>query len=186
MPKNLKPLTLVNPKRFRTIQDMTKMRPDCGASIDDIFVIDDEYLLIVDIAYLGGILNPYTSPSASYVRIHGVIVGGYHRSVACPVLWSDPFLLLPVSQHLKEDLIRYEDIGTVVGNIFCPSGSLLFLPVRRDIPTPLDSIIDGTLSSEDAVKIKLSNGTYRVFFEQFETPAGSKKESYQNIAVQKQ
>ncbi len=52
MPSNHKPLALTNPKRFKTIQDLTQMRPDCGASIDDIFVIDNELLLIVDIAHM--------------------------------------------------------------------------------------------------------------------------------------
>ena len=79
MPKDPKLPTLANPKRFRTIQDLTKMRPDCGASIDDIFVIDNELLLIVDMSNIGDILNPCNSPSASYVRTHGVIVGSHHR-----------------------------------------------------------------------------------------------------------
>ncbi|MBW1694545.1 MAG: hypothetical protein JRJ41_10380 [Deltaproteobacteria bacterium] len=181
-----KPLTLANPKRFQTIQDLTKMRPDCGASIDDIFVIDNELLLIVDLSHIGGILNPYNSLSASYVRTHGVIVGGYHRDVACPVLWSDPFVLLPLSYHLSENLLGYEDVGTVVGSVSCASGSFLLLPVREDTPTPLASLMDEALEKETATQIKLPNGTYRVFYEQFEAPEGAKKELYRNIAVQKQ
>ena len=38
MTPKLKPVTLVDPKRFKTIQDLTRLRPDCSASIDDIFV----------------------------------------------------------------------------------------------------------------------------------------------------
>ncbi len=186
MPKNPKPLTLANPKRFRTIQDLTQMRPDCGASIDDIFVIDNEFLLIVDIAHIGGILNPYNSPSASYVRTHGVIVGSYNRNVACPVFWNDPFLLLPLSQHLKENSLGYKDVGKVVGSVSCPSGSFLLLPVREDVRAPLGSPMDKALAREDGVKIKLPNGTYRVFYEQFEVPEGAKKELYQNIVAQRQ
>ncbi|MBW2406390.1 MAG: hypothetical protein JRF17_03400 [Deltaproteobacteria bacterium] len=186
MPKIPKTLTLADSKRFRTIQDLTQMRPDCGASIDDIFVIDKEFLMIVDIYHIGDILNPYNSPSASYVRTHGVIVGGYKRDAACPVLWGDPFLLLQLSHHIKESLTSNSDIGKVVGSVSCPSGSFLLLPVREDIPTPLGSLVDDALATEDGVKIKIPNGTYRVFYEQFEAPEGSKQEFYQNIVVQKQ
>jgi len=51
MQRNSKSHTLADPKRFKTIQDLTKMRPDCGASIDDIFVIDNELLLIADLTH---------------------------------------------------------------------------------------------------------------------------------------
>jgi hypothetical protein len=184
--KNLKPLTLANPKRFRTIQDLTQMRPDCGASIDDIFVIDNELLLIVDIAYIGGILTPYNSPSASYVRTHGVIVTSCVKNDPCPVLWSSPFLLLPMSHHFKEDFNAYANHGKVLGSVSCPSGSFLFLPVREDFPTPLGNLMDVALASEGGMEISVPNGTYRVFFEQFEVPEGAKQEFYRNIAVQRQ
>lgn len=181
-----KPLTLADPKRFKTIQDLTKLRPDCGASIDDILVIDNELLLIVDIAHLGGILNPYNNPSASYVRTNGVIVGSYNRDVACPVLWNDLFLLLPLSHHLKENFKVYADIGKIVGSVSCPSGSFLLLPFRMDMPIPLNKGLDEAIEKETSVRIELPNGNDRVFYEQFEIPEGEKKEFYQNIVVQRQ
>jgi len=186
MPSNHKPLALTNPKRFKTIQDLTKIRPDCGAAIDDILIIDNEFLLIIDLAHIGNLLNPFNSPPASYVRTHGVIVGSYRRDVACPVVWSDPFLLLPLSHHLIKNLVVYEDIGQVVDSVSCPSGSFLLLPNRKDMPSSLNSRMNEALVKKSGVKIKLPNGTYRVFYEQFETPEGYKKELYQNIAVQKQ
>ncbi|MBW1751924.1 MAG: hypothetical protein JRJ46_02210 [Deltaproteobacteria bacterium] len=186
MDRNSKPHTLANPKRFKTIQDLTKMRPDCGAAIDDILIIDNEFLLIIDLTHIGDLLNSYNSPSASYVRTHGVIVAGHRRDVTCPVLWSDPFLLLALSSHLDEKIMDCADIGEVVGNISCPAGSFLFLPVHKDIPKPLNSLMDEALTKETGVKIKLPKGTYRVFYEQFEVPEGIKKEHYQNIVVQRQ
>lgn len=186
MPQNPKPPTLANPKRFRTIQDLTKMRPDCGASIDDIFVIDTDLLLIVDLSHIGGMLNPYNSPSASYVRTHGVIVHSHICSESRPIFWGEPFLLLPLSYHLSESLMGYEDIGKVVGRISCSSGSLLMLPIRKDMPASLGSLMSEALAKEAGVQIKIPNGTYRVFYEQFEGPEGSRKEYYQNIAVQRQ
>ena len=186
MPPNQKPLALANPKRFKTIQDLTKLRPDCGAAIDDILIIDNEFLLIIDLTHIGNLLNPYNSPSASYVRTHGVIVASHSRDVACPVLWGDPFLLLVLSSHLDEKIVDYTDIGEVVGNVSCPAGSFLFLPVQKDIPKSLNSLLDEALTKEAGVKIKLPKGTYRVFYEQFEVPEGTKKEYYQNIVVQRQ
>ena len=186
MPPNQKPLDLADPKRFKTIQDLTKMRPDCGASIDDIFVVDNQPLMIVDLSNIGSILNPYNSPSASYVRTHGVIVGSYNRNAACPVFWKDPFLLLPLSCNLSKSLTTYEEVGKVVGSVSCPSGTFLFLSFHKDMPTPLGSLMDEALKKEAGVKIRIPNGTYRVFYEQFEVPEGAKTEFYQNIAVQRQ
>ena len=186
MPPSKQRHALVDPKRFKTIQDLTKLRPDCGAAIDDILMIDDEFLLIVDLTHIGDLLNPFNSPSASYVRTHGVIVASHSRDVACPVIWGDPFLLLVLSNHLDEKIMGYADVGEVVGNVSCPGGSFLFLPVQKDIPKPLNSLLDEALKKETGVKIKLPKGTYRVFYEQFEVPEGTKKEYYQNIVVQRQ
>ena len=186
MPPSKQPLALVDPKRFKTIQDLTKMRPDCGASIDDIFVIDNEFLLIVDLAHIGSILNPYNSPSASYVRAHGVIVVSYTRPESCPVLWSDPFLLLPLSCHLREKLKTYEAVGKILGRVSCSSGTFLIVPIRKDMPESLGSLMNEALAKKTGVQIKIPNGTYRVFYEQFEVPEGAKKVLYQNIAIQKQ
>jgi hypothetical protein len=186
MQGNSRSHTLADPKRFKTIQDLTKMRPDCGASIDDIFVIDNELLLIADLTHIGSIMNPYNNPSASYVRTNGVIVGSYNRDVICPLLWNDPFLLFPLSHHLKENFKVYAGIGKVVGSVSCPSGSFILIPIREDIPTSLGSIFDEAIVKETGVRVKLPNGTYRIFYEQFELPEGSKEELYQNIVVQRQ
>jgi hypothetical protein len=102
------------------------------------------------------------------------------------VLWCNPILLLPLSYHIKEHLRGYTDIGEVVGNLSCPSGSFLLLPVREDIPLPMGNLMGEALASGGGVKIKLPNGTYRVFYEQFDVPEGSKQEFYQNIVVQRQ
>ena len=186
MPRNTKPHTLVDPKRFRTIQDLTKMRPDCGASIDDIFVINNELLLTVDLAHIGSIMNPYNSPSASYVRTHGVIVASYTRPGSCSLLWSDPFLLLPLSCHLSKSIATYEEIGKVLGRVSCSSGTFLIVPIRKDMPESLGSLMRKALAKKTGVQIKIPNGTYRVFYEQFDVPEGAKKEHYRNVAVQKQ
>jgi hypothetical protein len=186
MPQNPKQHVLADPKRFKTIQDLTQLRPDCCASIDDMLVIDNGFLLIIDLSYIGNILNPYNSPSADYVRTHGVIVSSDIHPEYCPVFWRKPFLLLPMSCHLNENLAGYADIGTVVGKISCLSGSLLFLPVREDIPTPLGDRIDKTLANEPGMQVMMPNGTYRIFYEQFGVAEKSDKKWYQNIVVRKQ
>jgi hypothetical protein len=162
------------------------MRPDCGASIDDTFVINNEFLLIVDITHLGSILNPYNSPSASYVRNNCVIVASYTRPESYPVLWSDPFLLLPLSFHLREKIKTYKEIGKVVGRISCFSGTFLLAPIHKDMPESLGSLMREASEKNTGAQIKIPNGTYRVFYEQFDVPEGSKQELYQNIVVQRQ
>jgi len=186
MASSKRALALVDPKRFKTIQDLTKMRPDCGASIDDTFAINNELLLIVDMAHIGSELNPYNSPSASYVRTHGVVVASYARLESSPVFWNDPFLLLPLSYHLGKNLTAYEEIGKVLGSVACSSGTFLLVPIRKDMPESLGSLVSKALAKEKGAQIKIPNGTYRVFYEQFEVPEGAKNVLYQNIAIQKQ
>lgn len=186
MTPNAKLPALADPKRFRTIQDLTRLRPDCGASIDDIVVIDNESLCIVDLSNVGSLLNPYTSPSASYVRMHGVTVGANACLEPAPVLWRDPFLLLPLSHHLKGNHNIYKDMANIVGRASCPSGAFMLLPFRKDRSTLLNKALDTALAGRTGVKINLPNGTYRVFYEQFEAPKVTSEEYYRNIVVQKQ
>ena len=186
MTPKLKPVALVDPKRFKTIQDLTRLRPDCGASIDDIFVIDNESLFIIDLSNIGSLLSPYGNPEATYVRSHGVVVGSYSFSESVPLLWHDPFLLIPLSHHLKGNHDIYKDMANIVGSVSCPSGSFLLLPLRLDIPTPFQQGLDNAIAGETGMEIYLPNGNYRVFYEQFETPEGAKEEFYRNIVVQKQ
>jgi hypothetical protein len=167
-----KPVALVNPKRFKTIQDLTRLRPDCGASIDDIFVIDNESLFIIDLSNIGSWFDPYSSPGATYVRSHGVVVGSYSFSESAPVLWRDPFLLISLSHHLMGNHNIYTDMANIVGSVSCPSGSFLLLPFRLDIPIPFNQRLDDAIAGETGVEINLPNGNYRVFYEQFETPEG--------------
>ena len=60
------------------------------------------------------------------------------------------------------------------------------LPIRNDTPTPLAGLLDEALAKEAGARIKIPNGTYRVFYEQFEVPERAKKELYQNIVAQRQ
>jgi hypothetical protein len=186
MPQNPKQHALADPKRFKPIQDLTQLRPDCGASIDDMLVIDNGFLLIIDLSHIGNLLNPYNSPSASYVRTHGAIVCSDVHPDHRPVFWREPFLLLPMSCHLNENLTGYEDIGTVVGKISCPSGSLLFIPARKDMPALIGDLINKALAKEPGMQIMMPSGIYRVFYEQFEAAGEPDKERYRNIVVRKQ
>jgi hypothetical protein len=181
-----KPMPLADPKRFKTIQDLTRLRPDCGASIDDIIAIDNGSLFVLDWSNIGSLLNPYNSPEAIYVRSHGVIVGSYICPESIPMLWRDPFLLLLFSHHLKGSHNIYKEMANMVRSFSCPSGVVLLLPFRLDTPTPFSNVLDNALAGEICVRINLPNGTYRVFYEQFETLEGVKEEYYRNIVVQKQ
>jgi hypothetical protein len=186
MPQNPEQRALADPKRFKTIQDLTQLRPDCSASIEDMLLIDNGSLLIIDLSHIGYLLNPYNSPIADYVRTHGVIVCRDVHPEYRPIFWREPFLLLPMSCDLNENLISYADVGMAVGQISCASGSLLFMPVRSDMPAQLGDLIDKALAKEPGMQVMLPIGAYRVFYEQFEPAQDSDKERYRNIVVRKQ
>jgi hypothetical protein len=122
MAPDSKSSALANPNRFKPIQDLHQWSPDCGVAADDSFSLDDELLLITDPKYLWDTFNPYSNPSASYARTHGVIVSGFGDDASCPVLWCDPFLLLPLSLHLEQDFSLPEGAEEVADKIMCDSG----------------------------------------------------------------
>ncbi|MGW8222002.1 MAG: hypothetical protein ACWGP1_07625 [Syntrophobacteria bacterium] len=177
---------LVNAKRLRPIQDLHTWSPDCMVAADDSFELKDESLLITDPTHLGLTMNAGADPSASYVRNRGLTVIHRFGKASCPVLWCNPYLLLPLSQSLKEKLLLPADTETLAEKISCHSGAFLFLPLADNIPQPLRDQVNKVCTDEEGAKVRLATGTYRVFYEQLEFPQGSQKELYRNIVAQKQ
>lgn len=177
---------LVDAKQLRPIQDLHTWSPDCMVAADDSFELRDEFLLITDPIHLGQTVNASTNPSASYVQRRGLTVTHYGGKASCPVLWCNPYLLLPLSQSLQENFLLPANSETLAEKIFCHSGSLLFLPLANDIPRSLRDQINKVCTGENGAKIRIAAGTYRVFYEQLEFPPGSQEELYRNIVAQKQ
>ena len=177
---------LVDAKRLRPIQDLHKWSFDCMVVVDDSFELKDESLLITDPIHLAQTLNASTHPSASYVQTSGLTVTHYGGKASCPVLWCNPYLLLPLSQSLREKFLLPADTETLAAKISCHSGSLLFLPFADDIPQSLRDQIHKVCTDQNGVKIRPAAGTYRVFYEQLESSKGSQEELYRNIVAQKQ
>jgi len=177
---------LADPSRLRPIQDLHKWSPDCMVAVDDNFELKDEFLLITDPVHLGQTMNATTYPSASYVRTHGLRVTHYGGKASCPVLWCNPYLLLPLSLSLKEKFLLPANTKTLARKISCHSGSLLFLPLADDIPQSLRDQVNKVCTDQNGAKIRLAAGTYRVFYEQLDTPQGSQEELYRNIVAQRQ
>ena len=186
MSLNSKSSALADPNRFKPIQDLHQWSPDCGVSADDSFSLDDELLLITDPNYLWDTFNPYNNDSASHVRTHGVIVTDFGGDASCPVLWCDPFLLLPLSLHLEQNFSLPQGAEEMAEKVMCDSGSFVFLPLRHDMPHSLKEQVKKVLLESKAVKIKLPAGNYRLFYEQFQTPEGSQEKFYRNLVAQKQ
>ena len=178
--------TLVDAKRLRPIQDLHKWSPDCMVAVDDSFELKDEFLFISDPMHLGQTVIASTDPSATYVQTRGLTVTHYGGKASCPVLWCNPYLLLPLSQSLQEKFLLPAHSETLAEKISCHSGSLLFLPLANDIPRSLRDQVNKACTGENGAKIKLAAGTYRVFYEQLEFPPGSQEELYRNIVAQKQ
>ena len=177
---------LVDAKRLRPIQDLHTWSPDCLVAVDDSFELREEFLLITDPIHLGQTMNACTDPSARYLQTRGLTVTHYGGKASCPVLWSNPYLLLPLSQFFQEKFLLSADTETLAEKISCHSGSLLFLPLADDIPQSLRAQAKKVCTDQDGVTIRLAAGTYRVFYEQLEFPPGSREELYRNIVVQKQ
>ena len=177
---------LADPKRFRPIQDLHKWSPDCMVAVDDSFELKDEFLFITDPIHLGQTMSAITDPSASYARRRGLTVTHYGGKASCPVLWCNPYLLLPLSQSLEEKFLLPANTETLAEKISCHSGSLLFLPLADDIPQSLRDQVNEVCTDQNGAKIRLAAGTYRVFYEQLESPQGSQEELYRNIVAQKQ
>ena len=186
MALNSKSPALVNPKRFKPIQDLHQWSPDCEVSVDDSFTLDREPLLITDPKYLWETFNPSDDPSSSYVRTHGVIVSDFGGEASCPVWWCDPFLLLPLSSHLESKFSLPEGVMELAGQDLSTSGAFIFLPLRDETPPSLHEQCHKVLTESKGVKVKLPAGRYRVFYEQFEVPEGSQDRLYRNIVAQRQ
>jgi len=177
---------LVDAKRLRPIQNLHTWSPDCMVAVDDSFELIDKFLFVTDPIHLGEIVNASTDPSASYVQSRGLTVIHYGGKASCPVLWCNPYLLLPLSQSLQKKFLLPADSETLAEKISCHSGSLLFLPFANDMPRSLRDRINKVCTDENGAKIRLPAGTYRVFYEQLEFPLGSQEELYRNIVAQKQ
>ena len=177
---------LVDPKRLRPIQDQHTWSPDCMVAADDSFELKDEFLFITDPIHLGQTVNASTDPSVNYLQTRGLTVTHYGGKASCPVLWCNPYLLLPLSLSLQEKFLLPADTETLAEKISCHSGSLLFLPLANDIPRSLRDQVNKVCTDENGAKIRLAAGTYRVFYEQLEFPPDSQEELYRNIVAQKQ
>jgi hypothetical protein len=87
---------------------------------------------------------------------------------------------------LKEKFLLPANTETLAEKISCHSGALLFLPLADDIPQSLRDQVNEVCTDQNGAKIRLAAGTYRVFYEQLESPQGSQEELYRNIVAQKQ
>ena len=177
---------LADPNRFRPIQNLHMWSPDCMVSVDDCFKLIDEFLLITDPIFLGDVINGTNDPAVGYVQARGVRVTNYGGQPSCPLLWCNPYLLLPLSLPVEKKLLLPAGTETLAERISCHSRSLLFLPVGDDIPRALSDQVIKVCAEQNGARIKLADGTYRVFYEQLEPPKGSSKELYRNIVAQKQ
>ena len=177
---------LVDTKRLRPIQDLHTWSPDCMVAADDSFQLRDESLLITDPIHFDQTVNASTDPSASYVLMRGLKVTHYGGKASFPVLWCNPYLLLPLSQSLQKNLSLPPETETLAERVSCHSGSILFLPLATDMPGSLCDQVNRICADQNGAEIELAAGTYRVFYEQLQSPQGTPQELYRNIVAQKQ
>lgn len=120
--------------------------------------------------YLANVYNPNNDPVAQYVRSNGVIVTDFGGDSSCAVWWKDPILLLPLSLHPPRRPHVFKGATKVAQEVGCDSGSFLFLPLSRDMPGLVKAAVKEVLADNNGARVRLSPGTYRVFYEQHDVP----------------
>jgi hypothetical protein len=164
---------LADPRCFRPIEDLRQRFPGAGFSGSDEFRLEGEDLLITDPIYLADVYNTNDDPVAAYVRANSVIVTSFGGDDSCAVWWKDPILLLPLSLHAPRRPHVFKGARVMARQVGCDSGSFVFLPLRTEMPAPLQSTVAEVLAKENGARVELPSGAYRVFYEQHDVPEGS-------------
>ena len=161
---------MIDPSRFQPIEDLHAWFPGVGFAGSDRFIVRDRGLLITDPVYLADVYNPNDDEAAAYVRANSVIVCDFGGDSSCPVWWRDPFIVLPLSLSLPENLEAPEGVTVVSEDLSCGSGSFAFIPLLDDLPRSLERQIQGVIADRSGVHWLPPVGRYKVFYEQHDPP----------------
>lgn len=156
--------------------------PGLGFSNFRSFVTRGEKVLLVDPIYIADVYNS-TDEVASYLRAHGLFLMDFGGDTAVPVWWTPPYLLMPVSMHIREWLVP-AGAAVLTTEIGCDSGSFMFLPLSQDLPFCVEKRVMETLEENNAIALRLPAGHWTAYYEQFEAPHANMVACYRNIVLQ--
>src|SRR4051812_24382488 len=74
----------------------------------------------------------------------------------------------------------------IADEVWCDSGSFLFLPIREDQPPQLETELRRLVAERNGAAVQLPPGRYRLFYEQHDPPAGWPKTFARNIVACRQ
>ena len=174
----------VNESRLISIPNLREWYPELDFSGLSELSIDDHSMFVTDPTYLADIFNPNDDANASYLRRNAVIISDFGGEAVTPVWWKPPFLVVPTSHHdqqLSDDAIELaEEIG-------CDSASFVFVAMNDNVPRSLRAKIAEVENLQNGVRLKLPEGTYRFYFEQFEPTEEHKQwpQWYRNIVAKR-
>ncbi len=175
--------TVVDPNRLIKPQDRFREGfPELGFREVYSFRTSGESILITDPIYLADVYNSKDAISA-FLRANGVFVMDFGGDVSGPVWWQPPFVLLPISMHLSEDLEPPEGVTILADEVGTDSGSFVFLPLTKDIPSELKAQVDEVLSKNNGAALALPAGKWSVFYEQWSPPEERLNSLYRNIVL---
>jgi hypothetical protein len=178
--------TIPRHSRLRPIPDLREWYTDLHFGGRSDLVSRGEPIFVTDPIYLADVFNPSSDPVVDYLREHGVIVTGFGGDAACPVWWCEPYLLLPVSMHYEE--VRKPDeaieLATEIG---CDSGSFIFILMSSNLPDPLRERIQSVGEERNGAILRIPQGTYTWYLEQFEPRDKETKHPnlYRNVVAQR-
>jgi len=145
-------------------------------------------VLICDPIYLADVYNS-TDSIASYVKTHGAFATNFGGEIAGPIWFKSPYVLIPASDHLDDDNLEAPKGAKVLAEeLPLDSGSLVFLPLRDDLPAELKNTIDELIDEENAIKLPLPKGVWSLWYEQYEenAPQENMRYFFRNIVLKQE
>jgi hypothetical protein len=174
---------MVNSNRLVKPQDKFREGfPELGFREMYSFNTSGEPILITDPIYLADVYNS-KDEIASFLRTYGVFIMDFGGDVSSPVWWQHPFVLLPISMHLSDEDLEPPEGVTVLAEVGTDSGSFVFLPFTKDLPSALKMQVDKVLAKNNGALLELPAGNWSVFYEQWDAPEERLNSLYRNIVL---
>jgi hypothetical protein len=174
-------MPFVDEKRLINPDDnLSSVFPHMGFEDNYCIMINHKILLIVDPIYLADIYNE-NDPISTYIKKNGIILNNFGGDVSGPIYYRDPYILIVLSNESGNNL-QEENATKLFEDIGVDSGSFVMLPDRDDIPTKLRNEIINQKNENNLAEIKLLNGEYCAYYEQWE---GNPPSFYRNIVLKR-
>ena len=155
-------------EKFRLIRPEFNLRvrfPALDFSDRNTFQTGGEAVLVTDPTYLADVYNSQGG-MASFVRQNGVFVLDFGGDRSGPVWWQPPFLKIA---FVVDSGKPPPDTTVLADEVGCDSGSLVFLPLTKALPSRLRAQVDRVLAEDNGAALPLPAGIWTVKYEQHDS-----------------